>query len=147
METGDRALDLFLKLLFPHQHFDETTEEGKLYKSRVRDQLRNCHQLPREQAPLGFLGHFHAAMMHHCSYDKLNKIASELSPAKILVITGDTDELVLPKRSLELHQHLPGSELIVIKGAGHALSYQITEEFHQILDRVVEEGNAAFSKI
>ncbi|PLW30245.1 hypothetical protein PCANC_25206 [Puccinia coronata f. sp. avenae] len=145
--TGDQAVDLYLELLFPDQHFDESTEEGKRYKSRMREQIRNCYQLPREQAPRAFWAHFYASMMHHCSHDKLNKIAAELYPAKILVINGDADGLVLPKRSLELHQHLPGSELIVINNAGHALSYQITEEFHKILDRVVEEGNVAFSTI
>ncbi|PLW53097.1 hypothetical protein PCANC_05820 [Puccinia coronata f. sp. avenae] len=147
LETGDRALDLYLEILFPDRHFNETTEEGKLYKSRMRDQLRNCHQLPREQPTLALWGHFYAAFMHCCSHDKLNKIAFHLSPAKILVITGDADDVILPQRSLELHQHLPGSELIVIKNAGHALSYQITKQLHLILDRLVEEGNAAFSTI
>ncbi|KAA1127594.1 hypothetical protein PGTUg99_001577 [Puccinia graminis f. sp. tritici] len=144
--TGDQALDLYLELLFPDGHFELETEEGKRYKSNLREKLRNCHHLPREQPYLAFGGHFYAAMMHHCSYGKLEKIATDLHPAKILVITGDSDELVLPKRSPELHEHLPGSELIVVRNAGHALPYQISDEFNAIMDRVIKEGNLAFSK-
>ncbi|KAA1134751.1 hypothetical protein PGTUg99_000470 [Puccinia graminis f. sp. tritici] len=142
--TGDQALDLYLELLFPDGHFELETEEGKRYKSNLREKLRNCHHLPREQPYLAFGGHFYAAMMHHCSYGKLEKIATDLHPAKILVITGDSDELVLPKRSPELHEHLPGSELIVVRNAGHALPYQISDEFNAIMDRVIKEGKLGF---
>ncbi|KAI7946568.1 hypothetical protein MJO29_011095 [Puccinia striiformis f. sp. tritici] len=142
--TGDQALDLFLEILFPNGYFDEATEDRKLHKRDLRDRLRNCHHLPREQSPIAFIGHFYAAMMHQCSYEKLEKIAKDLHPAKTLVITGDSDELVLPKRSPELHQHLPGSELIVVKNGGHALAYQITQDFNSIMDRVIEESNLGF---
>ncbi|KAI7943785.1 hypothetical protein MJO28_011313 [Puccinia striiformis f. sp. tritici] len=142
--TGDQALDLFLEILFPNGYFDEATEDRKIHKRDLRDRLRNCHHLPREQSPIAFIGHFYAAMMHQCSYEKLEKIAKDLHPAKTLVITGDSDELVLPKRSPELHQHLPGSELIVVKNGGHALAYQITQDFNSIMDRVIEESNLGF---
>lgn len=142
--TGDQALDLYLELLLPDGQFNDSTEEGRIFKSELREKLRSCHHLPREQPALAFGGHFYAAMMHHCSYEQLGNIADDLHPAKILVITGDSDELVLPKRSLELHEHLPGSELIVVKNAGHALPCQITEDFNSIMDRVIEEGNLAF---
>ncbi|KNE89041.1 hypothetical protein PSTG_17501 [Puccinia striiformis f. sp. tritici PST-78] len=125
--TGDQALDLFLEILFPNGYFDEATEDRKLHKRDLRDRLRNCHHLPREQSPIAFIGHFYAAMMHQCSYEKL-----------------ENDELVLPKRSPELHQHLPGSELIVVKNGGHALAYQITQDFNSIMDRVIEESNLGF---
>ncbi|POW13017.1 hypothetical protein PSTT_03974, partial [Puccinia striiformis] len=138
--TGDQALDLFLEILFPNGYFDEATEDRKIHKRDLRDRLRNCHHLPREQSPIAFIGHFYAAMMHQCSYEKLEKIAKDLHPAKTLVITGDSDEL----RSPELHQHLPGSELIVVKNGGHALAYQITQDFNSIMDRVIEESNLGF---
>jgi len=144
--TGDRALDLYLELLFPAGYFDESTEEGRHYKSRLRDRLRTCHQLPREQSPTAYAAHFYAVMTHQFSYEKLKKISANLHPAKILVIIGDKDDLILPKRAVELHEHLPGSELIMVENAGHALGYQITEELNSIMDRVMAEGNAAFSK-
>lgn len=147
MVPQERELDLYLDTLFPQAHIDDTTEEGRVRKSVLREHLRNCHFLPRQQSVSCFLSQFAAVTFHHCSYERLNKIARDLHPAKILVITGDSDELIVPQCSVELHEHLPGSELIIIKDAGHALIYQISEEFNRIMDRIIQEGNQAFQVV
>jgi pimeloyl-ACP methyl ester carboxylesterase len=43
---------------------------------------------------------------------------------KILIITGDSDNLVNPGNSLHLKKHLKRAELQQLKGAGHAPTIQ-----------------------
>jgi pimeloyl-ACP methyl ester carboxylesterase len=142
--NGDQGLDLYLNVLFPKEYMETVVQQDTMLKSHLREKLRNCHRLPREQAPIPFMGHFYAATMHRCPYPKLQKIATDLKPAKILVITGGSDELIPSKRSLELHKNLPGSELVVLEDAGHALIFQLSEEFNTIMERAILEGNQAF---
>lgn len=136
-----QKLDIVLDCLFPREDMEGKTADGRSRREIYREKLRNCHILPRRQNVFAFLGHFYAAHMHYCSFDRLRRIAIDLGPAKILVMTGDSDEIILPKRSIELHENLPGSELIVIKNAGHALTYQISGELNAILERTMNEGS------
>ncbi|KAH9457104.1 hypothetical protein Pst134EA_021001 [Puccinia striiformis f. sp. tritici] len=144
MATGDEGLDLYLDILFPKAYMETLAKEGTMLKSKLREKHRNCHELPREQSSMAFLGHFYAATMHHVTHKNLHRIAEDLQPAKILVITGDNDGLIPSKRSLELHANLPGSELVVIRSGGHTLIFQIPDELNAILERNIMEGNEAF---
>ena len=49
-----------------------------------------------------------------------------------LITVGTADRTTLPESSFYLHQHIAGSELIVIHGAGHATLYEAKEEFTTI---------------
>lgn len=75
---------------------------------------------------------------HHVSVEQLGVIATTMP--KVLVITGDDDNLINPQRSKELHGLLPGSEYICIEGGGHALPSQCPDEVSEILTRVFKEG-------
>ncbi|KAA1118336.1 hypothetical protein PGTUg99_001860 [Puccinia graminis f. sp. tritici] len=145
--NGDQGLDLYLNVLFPKEYMETVVEQDTLLKSDLREKLRNCHRLPREQAPIPFMGHFYAATMHHCPHPKLHRIAADLKPAKMLILTGGSDELIPTKRSLELHKNLPGSELVVLENAGHALIFQLSEEVNTIMERAIVEGNQAFKLV
>jgi PhoPQ-activated pathogenicity-related protein len=62
---------------------------------------------------------------HSVSIEQCGKISTAIP--KVLVLTGDDDNLIHPVRSKELHNLLPGSEYIRIEGGGHALVRPIVE--------------------
>ncbi|MBW0487207.1 hypothetical protein O181_026922 [Austropuccinia psidii MF-1] len=139
-----QELPLLMDILFPKPHLDERIADGRTRKEELIEEFASWHNNPRQQSTTGVLGHFYAAHSHCCSTRTLNLLSKELKPAKITIITGDLDTIILPVRSTELHANLPGSELVVIKGAGHALSAQMGDEFNELMERVISEGNQAF---
>jgi len=59
--------------------------------------------------------------------------------AKVLVVTGDADMITPPKYGVYLHQHIPGSSLQAIAGAGHLSPLEKPEAVNAILQRFVRE--------
>jgi len=142
-ESFEKRLDLLFKLLYPSSFLNQSAASGKTR----RDELQKYYQtwFDHPQLPTaGIIGQFCAAGLHHCPDAKLERVAADLQPAKIMVVTGDQDELVFPLRSLELSQKLPGSELIVFKDAGHLLCSQVPQQFNRLMERIIDEGNQAF---
>jgi len=142
-ESFEKRLDLLFKLLYPSSFLNQSAASGKTR----RDELQKYYQtwFDHPQLPTaGIIGQFCAAGLHHCPDAKLERVAADLQPAKIMVVTGDRDELVFPLRSLELSQKLPGSELIVFKDAGHLLCSQVPQQFNRLMERIIDEGNQAF---
>ncbi|KAA1096086.1 hypothetical protein PGT21_004537 [Puccinia graminis f. sp. tritici] len=113
-------------------------------QERLARKLRNCHRLPREQAPIHSWDTFNAATHASLPSPEIAQDRADLSPPKMLILTGGSDELIPTKRSLELHKNLPGSELVVLENAGHALIFQLSEEVNTIMERAIVEGNQAF---
>lgn len=55
--------------------------------------------------------------------------------APTLIITGEKDELIPPSESAAMHESIPGSELVVIPGAGHLTNLEAPEQFNSALRR------------
>ncbi|KAI7937387.1 hypothetical protein MJO28_014935 [Puccinia striiformis f. sp. tritici] len=140
--TREESLDMIMDILFPVSHLNKPTTKGKTEQDDLREYLST---LPFQVRPAGIFGQICAATGHYCSDPKLESIGRTVSPGKIAVVLGDRDELVYSLRSLQLHDRLPGSELVVFKDGGHALNCQFTEEVLNVMERIMMEGNRAFS--
>jgi len=141
----DEELNLILDCLYPDRYLEEVTPDGRTRRKELHEYFKTWHNMPRRASPSGIFGQFCAAMSHHCSDRALENISAALYPAKIAVISGDRDEMVYSLRSLQLHDHLPGSELIMFEDAGHALSSQFTQRFNTLMERIMVEAGATFS--
>ena len=79
-----------------------------------------------------------AGLTHHVTPERLNRISKSIP--KVLIVTGDLDHLVRPENSVYLKQHMPEAELVQWKGAGHGIHVMGTKRFHDLLERVFDEG-------
>lgn len=112
----------------------------------------------RPQTPLGALSQMFAGMTHYVSPERLRKDIAEKVP-KVLILTGDEDNLVRPDNSLRIMaamgdlkgksgKELEGVvrdgkvdvELVVWEKTGHALHMQWVERFNALMERCWEEG-------
>ena len=57
----------------------------------------------------------------------------------MLIIGGETDRIVGKEASYELKEKIPGSELFVYKGLGHA-AYEEAEDFNERVFRFLERN-------
>jgi 3-oxoadipate enol-lactonase len=57
----------------------------------------------------------------------------------VQVIVGDQDALTPPALSQQMHRDIPGSELVVIAGAGHMSNMEQPEAFNQALGRFLDK--------
>ena len=74
-----------------------------------------------------FTNQFWAALGHNC-YARLQEIQKPT-----LILTGDEDVLIPPENSRILQERIPGSRLVVLKGAGHAFFIEAPEQTAQAL--------------
>ncbi|AEE14996.1 alpha/beta hydrolase fold protein [Thermodesulfobium narugense DSM 14796] len=57
---------------------------------------------------------------------------------KTLILSSDQDLVVPPENALILHKILPNSKLVIFKGAGHALIYQMPSEISLAIRKFLE---------
>lgn len=118
--------------------FDEEDPEGSLRRMLpylyTRDFIeRNDpeverfirYSLAKKQNAEGYRAQL-AAIASHSSYAELDKIRAET-----LVITGDSDRLILPGNSEIIAGKIPGARLQYLKGAPHRLFAERWEEFNE----------------
>lgn len=83
------------------------------YPERIEEDLRYRSRIPTQ--PKGYLGQLGAAM-HHNTWDELASIA-----VPTLVVHGDADLLIPTENGRHLAARIPGSQLVLLPGAGHML--------------------------
>lgn len=71
-------------------------------------------------------------------FQRLRSI-SEAIP-KVLILTGDDDNLVSPANSRYMKSCMPDAELEEWEATGHAIHVQRPKKFNQLLERVFKEG-------
>jgi pimeloyl-ACP methyl ester carboxylesterase len=59
--------------------------------------------------------------------------ALEAAQVPVLIVWGESDELLPVSAGRELHSRLPGSELHIIPNAGHVPHWETPEEFNSIV--------------
>lgn len=79
-----------------------------------------------------------AGLTHHVSPSRLTNISSSIP--KVVVITGDQDNLIAPANSTFLKKHMDEAEYIVFEKTGHAIHAQRKDKFNTLLERVFKEG-------
>lgn len=80
----------------------------------------------------------YAGLTHSVSPERLQKISSTVP--KVLILTGDDDNLVRPEYSKYLKENMPEAEYVVWEGTGHAIQLQDPSRFTTTIERVVTEG-------
>lgn len=60
----------------------------------------------------------------------------------MLILHGDADDLIPPAHARVLAAARPGTELVIVPGAGHELAWLPEAEWHTLafLERVIPEG-------
>lgn len=152
--SQEERVSALVKIMFPVEFLaasakEDTKESIKTVTNRAREEftMGSHHRLMRPQTPMGEFGQLGASLLHSCSPDALARMGEMLKPAKVLVLGGDRDELIHVSKTIELHCEIPNSELVIIKGGGHALCAQMEEEHNLIIERVMREGLEAISAL
>ncbi|OSD01674.1 alpha/beta-hydrolase [Trametes coccinea BRFM310] len=137
----EQKIPIVLNMLFPKEWLDSKREgdpEGRTNWELEFEAYRERIRFTRPQSFLGSISQMAAAITHYVSPDELRKISSSIP--KVTIVTGDTDNLIDPRNSHILKEHMPEAELIVRQGAGHAVAIQYKEWFNELLERVFKEG-------
>jgi len=92
------------------------------------------------QTMLGSFSQMSAGLTHHVSPERLRRISSSIP--KVLIVTGDDDNLVHPRNSRKIKASMPEAEYVEWENTGHALHGQRLNKFHALLERVFAEGEA-----
>lgn len=142
--SEEESIRLLMEGLFPAEFLAEEVG-GQTQREVMHGALLERMRKVRKQPAAGVVGQLGAALSHSCPRPALARIDQLLQPAKLLVITGNLDQIINPARSIELHHALPSSEYLLIPGAGHAICSQLPDQFNAILERVMDEGNNAFA--
>jgi pimeloyl-ACP methyl ester carboxylesterase len=93
------------------------------------DELRAARRAPGAMTPEAFAAQC-AACIDHDALDRLGEIG-----APTLITSGDRDIFTPLAYAEELHTHIPGSELVVFPGTGHAHHWEALEAFnHTVME-------------
>ena len=92
-------------------------------EDRVQAFIARSMDNPHPITPKGIEGHASACLTH----DVIGRLDRITTPT--LITVGSMDRSTLPSQSRYLHEHIAGSELIFIDGAGHFTPYQSPGEF------------------
>ena len=94
------------------------------------------HQNPHDQKLEGFLRQIEAIGLH----DAIDRLPRLRCP--VLILAGE-DDLIAPRRfSLELHQRISHSELIMVPRVGHALPIEDPGQFNRLLSTFLQAVSA-----
>ena len=85
-------------------------------------------QSAMDNPPAGFIGALEAMKNRVDSTEGLAKV-----DVPTLVIVGENDGVTPPEAARNLHEHIGGSELVVIPGAGHISNMEAPEAFNGAL--------------
>ncbi|KAG6841335.1 hypothetical protein C0991_012160 [Blastosporella zonata] len=132
---------LVADMLFPKSWLDLKAEDDAAGRTNRQVQIEVFIRRVSITQPQRFLGHISqmaAGLTHHCSADRLRLISSAIP--KVVILTGDIDNLVLPSHSLELKASMPEAEYIQWKETGHGIYNQRPKQFNALLERTFREG-------
>jgi pimeloyl-ACP methyl ester carboxylesterase len=79
-----------------------------------------------------------AGFTHRVTPDRLRKISASIP--KVVIVTGDEDNLVAPSKSRKLKASMPEAELLEWEETGHGINLQRLRRYNELLERTWEEG-------
>ena len=82
---------------------------------------------PYPQTPSGFFGQLAALK----TFDLRSRLHNITTPT--LIAAGEQDLYTLPAQSHTLHTHIPGSQLKILKGAGHMIPNEKPQELFDLM--------------
>ena len=87
---------------------------------------------------MGAMSQMYAGLTHRVTPERLSQIARTIP--KVIILTGDDDNLVDPSNSIYLSNMMPGSEFVQWEITGHAIHLQHPQRFNDLVERVSKEG-------
>ena len=94
--------------------------------------------ITRPQTVIGHFSQMIAGLTHYVSPNRLRSISAGIP--KVLILTGDSDNLVRPNNSTILKEHMKEAELVVWERTGHVMHVQWPKRYCELLYRTFEEG-------
>ncbi|KAK4701390.1 hypothetical protein P7C70_g4841, partial [Phenoliferia sp. Uapishka_3] len=137
--TPEQILSMVIDTLFPQAYLQAIDPKtGEANKVAVQKDFEKRVEMGKLQSTAGKVGQMMAVLGHCVKADRLKIISSTIP--KVAIIHGDMDELIDVQRGVELHEMIPGSEFKLVKGAGHAILAQLTDEYNAFIESVVEDA-------
>ncbi|KAJ6606561.1 Alpha/Beta hydrolase protein [Mycena vulgaris] len=139
----DLKIPIILDMVYPLQWLEEPAEgddEGRSNREVQIEIYRRRILITKPQHLIGFLSQMSAGLTHHVTAQRLRYIAETIP--KVLILTGDEDNLVAPSNSRYMKSCMPDAELEEWKATGHALHVQRPKQFNKLLERVFKEGRS-----
>lgn len=136
-----KKVPLVMDMLYPSNwlaEHDEDDPQGRTNRDVQSESFLRRVLITKPQELMGHISQMAAALTHHVSPARLAVISKSIP--KVVIITGDEDNLVLPSHSLELKARMSEAELIQWQGTGHAINSQRVKEFNTLLEQTFEEG-------
>ncbi len=114
---------MYRKLFFSKETPDEVYEEF------IRDNKEYLESLPP---------HTFKYLYRFLDYDA-RKYAPKVK-AKTVIIVGDEDAVTPPDESRKLHELMPESKLLIVKGAGHMILYEKPHVINEEVEALLKYG-------
>ncbi|KAF9468764.1 alpha/beta-hydrolase [Collybia nuda] len=136
-----KKVPIIMDMLYPEAWLNAKAEgdpEGRTNRHMQSEAYLRRIDITLPQAFLGHISQMAAGLTHYCSPERLRSISS--SVPKITIITGDEDNLVLPRGSRRIKSCMPEAELVVWEGTGHGVNAQWPKRFNELLERTFREG-------
>ncbi|KAG9036496.1 hypothetical protein FRB95_008794 [Tulasnella sp. JGI-2019a] len=142
IKEPEKKIPILLPMLYPQAFLDSPAIEYdepsltnyEVLKPRVLKRITTT----RPQGLMGALSQMYAGLGHYVSPDRLAKISKSIP--KVLILTGDQDNLIRPANSHWLAHCMPEAEFVVWKDAGHGILGQRPKEVRELFTRVMLEG-------
>ena len=122
----EKGTDAVADALLPKLVGDTTRRERPDVVEAIRSQITG-------NSVEGIVGALTALMTRPDSTSMLSTIR-----CPVQIIVGDEDAITPPPLSEQMHRDIPGSELAVIKGAGHMSNMEQPTAFNDVLARFLE---------
>jgi len=145
IKDPEAKVALVISLLYPDSWLDapNADQPGRTNREVQTEGYLARAKITRPQPLMGALSQMWAAATHRVSPTRLKNIDSGIP--KILIITGDEDDLVAPSNSDHLARNMRGAEYVRWEATGHAINAQWPDRFNEVLERTFREGREAAS--
>ncbi|TFK52318.1 alpha/beta-hydrolase [Heliocybe sulcata] len=136
-----KKIPIVLEMVYPVGWLDQVAEDDPLGRTNRELQTEAYADRMLVTRPQSFIGAFSqmlAGMTHQVLPDRLQFISKSIP--KVLIVTGDQDNLVDTRHSEKLKECMPEAEFVRFEGTGHGIHAQQRKKFNALLERVFKEG-------
>jgi len=117
----------FLTRKLYRQIFFSDYAPDEIYEEFIRDNADYISSLP---------GHAFRYLKYFRDYDATAFLSEIKSPT--LIIVGEHDKVAPPDQSKNIHEKIPGSELVIVEKAGHFVLYEKEEEINNLIHSFIK---------
>jgi len=105
------------------------------YEENFDQMVKDQETATEDYMPLdAFQAQSDACSLHN-TFDRLDKIA-----APTLLTVGDADIFTPPRLTVEMHEKMPGSKMVVFKGLGHIHHWEALNRFNDVTTQFLLEN-------